>query len=107
MTKILMIEDDFMIAESSKTLLKYQGFDVEWVNNGLDGLKLLSEKQFDLVLLDDAFMALDGESYTTQCGSVANGTLYPASGRGLLVLLHGRGLGYKIPSELSNFEIYV
>jgi len=28
MTKILMIEDDFMIAESSKTLLKYQGFDV-------------------------------------------------------------------------------
>lgn len=49
MTKILMIEDDFMIAESSKTLLKYQGFDVEWVNNGLDGLKLISEKQFDLV----------------------------------------------------------
>ena len=60
MTKILMIEDDFMIAESSKTLLKYQGFDVEWVNNGLDGLKLLSEKQFDLVLLDLGLPMMDG-----------------------------------------------
>ena len=39
MTKILMIEDDFMIAESSMTLLKYQQYDVEWVNNGIDGLK--------------------------------------------------------------------
>jgi two-component system response regulator QseB len=55
-----MIEDDFMIAESSKTLLKYQGFDVEWVNNGLDGLKLISEKQFDLVLLDLGLPMMDG-----------------------------------------------
>ena len=60
MTKILMIEDDFMIAESSQTLLKYQGFDVEWVNNGLDGLKLLSDKQFDLVLLDLGLPIMDG-----------------------------------------------
>lgn len=60
MTKLLMIEDDFMIAESSKTLLKYQGFDVEWVNNGLDGLKLISEKQFDLVLLDLGLPMMDG-----------------------------------------------
>ncbi len=60
MTKILMIEDDFMIAESSQTLLKYQGFDVEWVNNGLDGLKLLTEKQFDLVLLDLGLPMMDG-----------------------------------------------
>ena len=30
MTKILIIEDDFMIAESTQTLLKYQGFEVEW-----------------------------------------------------------------------------
>ncbi|MBJ9953695.1 MULTISPECIES: response regulator transcription factor [unclassified Acinetobacter] len=60
MTKILMIEDDFMIAESSKTLLKYQGFDVEWVNNGLDGLKLISENQFDLVLLDLGLPMMDG-----------------------------------------------
>ena len=34
MSKILIIEDDFMIAESTQTLLRYQQFDVVWVNNG-------------------------------------------------------------------------
>ena len=60
MTKILMIEDDFMIAESSMTLLKYQQFDVQWVNNGIDGLKKLAEEKFDIVLLDLGLPLMDG-----------------------------------------------
>lgn len=44
MTKILMIEDDFMIAESTTTLLQYHQFEVEWVNNGLDGLAQLAKE---------------------------------------------------------------
>lgn len=52
MTKILMIEDDFMIAESTLTLLRYHQFEVEWVNNGVDGLTMLTKQPFDLVLLD-------------------------------------------------------
>lgn len=60
MTKILMIEDDFMIAESSMTLLKYQQFDVEWVNNGIDGLKKLAQEKFDIVLLDLGLPMMDG-----------------------------------------------
>lgn len=43
MTKILMIEDDFMIAESTITLLQYHQFEVEWVNNGLDGFGSIGE----------------------------------------------------------------
>ncbi len=60
MTKILMIEDDFMIAESTLTLLRYHQFDVEWVNNGVDGLTLLSKQDFDLVLLDLGLPLMDG-----------------------------------------------
>ena len=60
MNKILMIEDDFMIAESSMTLLKYQQFDVQWVNNGIDGLKKLAEEKFDIVLLDLGLPLMDG-----------------------------------------------
>jgi len=52
MTKILMIEDDFMIAESTLTLLRYHQFEVEWVNNGVDGLALLTKQPFDLILLE-------------------------------------------------------
>ena len=60
MTKILMIEDDFMIAESTMTLLKFHQFEVEWVNNGLDGLKQLAQESFDLILLDLGLPMMDG-----------------------------------------------
>ncbi|MBF7683390.1 response regulator transcription factor [Acinetobacter sp. B5B] len=60
MTKILIIEDDFMIAESTITLLKYHGFDVDWFNNGLDGLASLNKHSFDIVLLDLGLPMMDG-----------------------------------------------
>lgn len=58
--KILMIEDDFMIAESTATLLHLHQFDVEWVNNGIDGLKCLAQQDFDLILLDLGLPLMDG-----------------------------------------------
>lgn len=60
MTTILMIEDDFMIAESSKTLLQLHDYQVEWVNNGFDALKLLQQQSFDVVLLDLGLPMMDG-----------------------------------------------
>ena len=60
MHKILIIEDDFMIAESTKTLLNYQQFEVEWVNNGIDGLKLIQQGEIDIVLLDLGLPLMDG-----------------------------------------------
>ncbi len=60
MAKILMIEDDFMIAESSKTLLQFHDFDVDWVNNGIDGLSKLNQQSYDMVLLDLGLPMMDG-----------------------------------------------
>ena len=60
MSKILIIEDDFMIAESTTTLLKFHHFAVEWVNNGIDGLKHLQNDQIDIVLLDLGLPLMDG-----------------------------------------------
>lgn len=62
MTQILLIEDDFMIAESTVTLLTYHGFQVEWVNNGLVGLKYIKEHKVDLVILDLGLPMMDGMS---------------------------------------------
>lgn len=60
MTKILIIEDDFMIAESTISLLKYHAFEVDWVNNGIDGLKHLRQHKADIVLLDLGLPMMDG-----------------------------------------------
>ena len=60
MNKILVIEDDFMIAESTEILLKLNQFEVVWVNNGIDGLKQLQQQDIDLVLLDLGLPMMDG-----------------------------------------------
>jgi two-component system, OmpR family, response regulator QseB len=60
MNKILIIEDDFMIAESTITLLKFNEYEVEWVNNGIDGLKRIQQENFDVVLLDLGLPMMDG-----------------------------------------------
>ena len=60
MHKILIIEDDFMIAESTETLLKLHQFDVHWVNNGSEGLKQLQQQVYDIVLLDLGLPMMDG-----------------------------------------------
>lgn len=60
MHNILMIEDDFMIAESTQTLLQYHQFKVDWVNNGLDGLKYIKAHSYDAVLLDLGLPMMDG-----------------------------------------------
>lgn len=60
MVKILMIEDDFMIAESSRTLLALNHLEVDWVNNGIEGLSRLAASDYDLVLLDLGLPMMDG-----------------------------------------------
>lgn len=60
MRKILIIEDDFMIAESTETLLRLNQFAVDCVNNGIDGLKQLQQQSYDIVLLDLGLPMMDG-----------------------------------------------
>lgn len=83
--KVLMIEDDFMIAESSKTLLQFHQYEVEWVNNGIDGLKYLSEQKFDLILLDLGLPLMDGMQVLKQIRQKFNTPVLIISARDQLV----------------------
>src|SRR5690606_4516411 len=58
--KILIIEDDFMIAAATQMLLKLHQLVVSWVNNGRDGLKLLQQTPCELVLFDLGLPRMDG-----------------------------------------------
>ena len=49
---ILFIEDDKPIAEMYARVLERSGYAVEFAFNGADGLKMASEKHYDLILLD-------------------------------------------------------
>ena len=59
-TKILVIDDDMAITELMSMLLKTHGFDVITTNSGAEGVKLVRERNPNVILLDLMMPDLDG-----------------------------------------------
>ncbi|MEI7621499.1 MAG: response regulator [Candidatus Moraniibacteriota bacterium] len=60
MTKILLVEDDPMIAEIYKKKFELVGFEVVNAVTGKEVLKYASEEKFDLILLDMVLPEMSG-----------------------------------------------
>jgi DNA-binding response OmpR family regulator len=60
MRKILIIEDDELIAELERDYLEVSGFKTEIAFNGEDGLNFALNREFDLILLDLMLPSKDG-----------------------------------------------
>ncbi len=58
--KILVIEDEKMLANSIKTLLEAKGFDVEAVYDGESGAEYAEMGAYDLLILDVMMPKMDG-----------------------------------------------
>ena len=50
--KILIVEDEKLLADSLKTLLESKGFDVETVYDGISGAEYAELGVYDLLILD-------------------------------------------------------
>ena len=60
MSKVLIIEDEEVIADLEKDYLELSGFEVEIENNGKDGLKKALTEDFSIVILDLMLPEMDG-----------------------------------------------
>lgn len=58
--QILIIDDGPMICQNCKEILEYEGYLVDMAYSGEEGLKKVSEKKFDLILLDIAMADISG-----------------------------------------------
>lgn len=58
--KILIIEDEKLLADSVKALLEKRGFDVECVYDGLSGAEYAELGIYDLLILDVMMPGMDG-----------------------------------------------
>jgi len=64
--KILIIEDDTLLAESLQTLLELKGFEVEVVYDGEDGADYAETGIYDLLILDVMMPKLNGYQVAKQ-----------------------------------------
>ena len=58
--RVLLVEDDKELGDMIKKALSVEGYEVDWVQDGFLALKNLSEKDYDLVLLDLMLPRFDG-----------------------------------------------
>ena len=61
MSTVLIIEDELSTARPVQEALKINGIDAEIAQNGLQGLEMLKQDNYDLVLLDLKMPGLSGE----------------------------------------------
>lgn len=62
MKKILIIEDDVILAQMYEVKLKHAGYDVEIANDGVQGLDKIRNTKPDLVLLDILIPKMSGKA---------------------------------------------
>lgn len=60
MSKILIIDDEKVIRATLREILEYEKFEVSEAQDGEEGLKKLTEEDFDLVLCDVKMPKMDG-----------------------------------------------
>ncbi|MDB5136428.1 MAG: Fis family transcriptional regulator [Mucilaginibacter sp.] len=60
MAKILIIDDERAIRNTLREILEYEDYQVEDVDNGIDGLGLIEKNDYDLVLCDIKMNRMDG-----------------------------------------------
>ncbi|PRY88000.1 sigma-54-dependent transcriptional regulator [Mongoliibacter ruber] len=60
MSKILIIDDEKVIRATLKEILEYENYKISEAQDGEEGLKMLQEEEFDLVLCDIKMPKMDG-----------------------------------------------
>lgn len=74
MRKVLIVEDDNAMAVALSDGFKYEGYSVQVARDGRDGLRLASEKELDLVILDVMLPKMNGLDVCKQLRSDGNST---------------------------------
>ncbi|MFD0714451.1 response regulator transcription factor [Paenibacillus sp. GCM10027626] len=72
MKRILIIEDETVIAEVEKDYLEASGYEVEVAESGVTGLQKAINEQYDLIILDLMLPGVDGFEICKQVRRVKN-----------------------------------
>jgi CheY-like chemotaxis protein len=57
---VLLVEDDLLTANATRSVLIELGYSVEWARNGIEALHHVAEREFDVIMLDLVMPQMDG-----------------------------------------------
>ncbi|MEO8794350.1 MAG: sigma-54 dependent transcriptional regulator, partial [Daejeonella sp.] len=66
MAKVLIIDDERAIRNTLREILEYEDYQVDDIDNGVDGLELIKKNGYDLVLCDIKMNKMDGMEVLTE-----------------------------------------
>ena len=84
MTKILVVDDERSIRNTLRDILEYEGYKVDDAENGIEGLKLINSKKYDLILLDIKMAGMDGIETLEHIMKVSDTPVVMISGHGTI-----------------------
>lgn len=91
--RILIIEDEELIAKPLRTSLLHLGYAVDWEQNGKSGLQMATTNEFDCILLDLNLPEMDGIDVAQNLRKAEINTP--------IIMVTAR---YQIPDKLKGFE---
>lgn len=59
--RILVVDDELLVCDSIKRILKFSGYEVESATSGQEALAVLDQKKFDLIIIDYLMPAMKGD----------------------------------------------
>jgi DNA-binding NtrC family response regulator len=68
---ILIIDDERSIRKTLNEILSYEGFKVDEATDGEEGLKMFSDKTYDVVLCDIKMPKIDGIEFLVKAGEIS------------------------------------
>ncbi len=113
MSRVLLLRDDAVLGKSMQSSLEENGFDVVVLDSGKDGLKRVSNEQFDLYLLDINAPYMDSYDFLDQVRKTGDRTpaFFVTALKDLALLSRGYDTGIddyiKKPFEMSELVIRI
>ncbi len=71
--RLLLVEDDFMLASATKLALGQAGYAVDWVGNAERAQEVLAKEPFDAAIIDIGLPQMDGLALTRWLRAQGNG----------------------------------
>ncbi len=84
MAKILVIDDERSIRNTLREILEYEKYKVDDAENGIEGLKLVNSKKYDVILLDIKMPNMDGIEVLEHAIKVTDTPVVMISGHGTI-----------------------